>query len=71
MLAAFKISMPSLLRAKKRKKLRKINLRKKAVCSSVSTFVSPFFALPVENVCQIYQKYIPLYEHYTDKNNKN
>ena len=42
---------------------------KEAVCSCFSTFVSSFFVIPVE-VCQIYQKNNPLYEHYTDKNQK-
>ena len=45
-------------------------LSKEAVCSCFSTFVSSFFVIPVEKVCQIYQKYNPLYEHYRDKNNK-
>ena len=43
---------------------------KETVCSCISTFVSSFFVLPVKWFCQIYQKYIPLYEQYTDKNNK-
>ena len=41
---------------------------KEAVCSCFSSFVSSFFVIPRELVCQIYQKYIPLDEHYTDKN---
>ena len=45
-------------------------LKKEAVCSCFSTFVSSFFVILVEKVCQIHQKYNPLYEHYTDKNNK-
>ena len=36
-----------------------------------NTFVSTFNVIPVEYGCQIYQKYIPLYEHYKAKNNKN
>ena len=47
------------------------NFRKEAVCSCTSTFVSSFFVIPVEYVCQIYQKYFHLYEHYTDKNKNN
>ena len=43
---------------------------KEAVCSCLSTFVSSFFVIPVKLACQIYQKHSPLYEHYTDKNNK-
>ena len=43
--------------------------QKEAVCSCISTFVSSFIVIPVGKVCQIYQKYIPLYEHYKDKNN--
>ena len=43
---------------------------KEAVCSCISAFVSSFIVIPVEQVCQIYQKYIPLYERYTDKNNR-
>ena len=34
----------------------------------MSTFVNYFFVIPVELICQIYQKYIQWYEHYTDKN---
>ena len=39
---------------------------KKAVCTCISTFVSSFFVVTVELVYQIYKKYIPLNEHYTD-----
>ena len=48
----------------------KIFYTKEAVCSSISTFVSSFFVCyTCRKVCQIYLKYINLYEHYTDKNN--
>ena len=44
------------------------NTCKEAVCSRISTFVSSFLLyLPVGKGCQIYQKYITLYEHYTEK----
>ena len=33
---------------------------KEAVCSFIYTFVSSFQVIPVEQGCQIYQKYIPL-----------
>ena len=46
-------------------------LWKEAACSYISTFFSSFYVIPLECGCQINQKYIPLYEHYKDKNNKN
>ena len=48
----------------------KFKFCKEAVCSCISTFVSSFYVIPVECGCQIYQKYIPLYEHYNDKKTK-
>ena len=37
---------------------------KETVCSCISTFVSFFFVMRVEKVCQICIKNIHLYEHY-------
>ena len=37
-------------------------------CLFLYCYFCKLFFIPVEQVCQIYQKYIPLYEHFTDKN---